>query len=219
MNELFACAVQEGVVMAENELELKQSNKSGLDLQIKLVDGRQLQISNKNKKSQQAYSVDVLSLDEKSKKIFFIAWKWLLASISIFLVMLLLLKILPNYLDANKNLYLGIILLSGTIVSLVSFMQFWKKTSRKQIFYSRNAHVPIITLRVGNPSQKVFTEFVTAIENRITKFRSHMDLSEEKQLTGEMKMLRRLSDNGIISKKDYENAKTKLFSGFDSKAG
>lgn len=216
---LFACAVQEGVVMAENELELKQSNKSGLDLQIKLVNGRELQISNKNKKSQQAYSVDVLSLDEKSKKIVFIAWKWLLASISIFLVMLLLLKILPNYLDANKNLYLGLILLSGIIGSLVCFMRFWKKTSRKQIFYSRNAHVPIITLRVGNPSKKVFAEFVTAIENRITKFRSHMDLSEEKQLTGEMKMLRRLSDNGIISKKDYENAKTKLFSGFDGKAG
>lgn len=43
-----------------------------------------------------------------------------------------------------------------------------------------------------------------------------MDVAEDKQLTGEMKMLRRLSDDGIISKKDYEKAKTKLFSGFDS---
>ena len=43
-----------------------------------------------------------------------------------------------------------------------------------------------------------------------------MDIDDEKQLTGEMKMLRRLSDQGVISKKDYENAKTKLFSGFDS---
>ena len=31
-------------------------------------------------------------------------------------------------------------------------------------------------------------------------------------------MLRRLSDDGVISKKDYENAKGKLFSGFDSTA-
>ena len=62
----------------------------------------------------------------------------------------------------------------------------------------------------------MLSDFITAIEKRIKKFRSHMDVSDEKQLTGEMKMLRRLSDAGVISKKDYEKAKAKLFSGFDS---
>ena len=44
-----------------------------------------------------------------------------------------------------------------------------------------------------------------------------MEIAEDKQLTGEIKMLRRLSDENIISKKAYESAKSKLFSGFDSK--
>jgi len=202
--------------MAENEYVLKQRNVSGCNLQIKLVDGRELQILSKGKKSEKSYSVDILSLQDESKKVALIAWKWLLYSIGFFLIMLLLLKALPGFLNADKNLYLGIVLAVGLIGSLVSFFLFWKKSSKKQVFYSRKANVPVVILGAGNPSKKSLSDFVAGIEKRIKKFRSHMDIDDEKQLTGEMKMLRRLSDEGVISKKDYEKAKAKLFSGFDS---
>lgn len=209
-------AVGNGDVMAEKEVILKQKNKSGLDFEIKLVGGRELQVSNKIKKIKQSYSIDILSLQDKSKKTTFIAWKWLIAGAGFFLIMLLLLKILPAYLGLNKNIYLAGILLTGVTGSLICLVKFLKNTTKKQIFYSRNADVPIITLLVNNPSQEIFTAFVYAVEKRIKKFRSHMDIAEEKQLTGEMKMLRRLCDRGIISKKEYEGAKARLFSGFDS---
>lgn len=202
--------------MAEKDIVFKQRNSFGLDTQIKLVDGRELQVISKDKKNKTAFSVDILSLQDKSKKVFFIAWKWLIASLSFLLVMLLLLKFLPPYLGSNKNLYLGLILLIGIVGTIFCFIKFWKFTSQKQIFYSRNAHVPIVILCAGKPSKKKFSAFIDSLEQRIEKFRSHMNLDEEKQLTGEMKMLRRLSDDGIISKKEYEDAKTKLFSGFDS---
>lgn len=202
--------------MAEKEIVFKQRNTLGVDVQVKLVDGRELQVSNNGKKTKQAYSVDILSLQDKSKKIISIAWKWLLACISSVLIMVLLLKFLPAYLTENKNIYLGVILLVGLLASVLSFIKFWKNTSQKQIFYSRNARVPIVILCAGKPSKKVFSSFIDYIEKRIKKFRSHMAIDEEKQLTGEMKMLRRLSDDGVISKKDYEKAKGKLFSGFDS---
>lgn len=203
--------------MAESEIVFRQRNTFGLDVQVKLVDGRELQILNKGPKSKQAYSVDILSLRDKSKKIFSIAWKWLIVSISFFLVMLLLLKVLPGYLDANKNLYLGIVLLVGLAGTIFSFIKFWKFTTQKQIFYSRNANIPIVTLCAGKPSKKTFSSFIDLIEKRIKKFRNHMHIDNDKQLTGEMKMLRRLCDDGIISKKDYDKAKSKLFSGFDSR--
>lgn len=202
--------------MAEKEIVFKQRNTLGFDVQVKLIDGRELQVSNRGKKSKQAYSVDILSLQDKSKKIFSIAWKWLAASIGFFLISILLLKFLPAYLTANKNLYLGLILLVGLVGTIYSFIKFWKNTSQQQIFYSRNAHVPIVILCAGKPSKKTFSSFIDSIEKRIEKFRSHMAIDDEKQLTGEMKMLRRLSDDGIISKKDYENAKAKLLGGFDS---
>lgn len=200
--------------MAENEFILKQRNSLGFDIQVKLVDGRELQVVNKGKKTKQTYSVDILSLQDKSKKTFFIAWKWLITGVSFILFMLLMLKFLPPYLGDNKNLYLGIILFAGILGGILSFVQFWKHTSKKQIFYSLNAHVPIIELNAGKPSKENFSVFINAVEQRIKKFREHMDIAEDKQLVGEMKMLRRLSDSGVISEKDYEAAKTKLFSGF-----
>ena len=203
-------------VMADNEVVFRQQNAAGFDIHIKLVDGRELQVLNKGKKSEQSYSVDILSLRDKSKKVTSVAWKWFASSLLFFTVMLILLKVLPNYLTEDKNLYLGIVLLVGIAGSVFSLIKFWKNTSQNQIFYSRNAHVPIITLRAGKPSNKTFTAFIEQIEERVKKFRNHMDIAQDKQLTGEMKMLRRLSDDGIISNKDYEQAKKKLFSGFDS---
>ena len=202
--------------MAESEIVFKQRNSLGFDVQVKLVDGRELQVASNGKKKKESFSVDILPLQDKSKKTFSIAWKWLISCVGFFLVMLALLKFLPAYLGENKNLYLGIILLVGLVGTIYSLIKFLKNTSKKQIFYSRNAHVPIVILCANKPSKKTFSSFINSIENRITKFRNHMDIDNEKQLTGEMKMLRRLSDDGVISKKDYEKAKEKLFSGFDS---
>ena len=202
--------------MAENDVSLKQRNSLGFELQIKLIGGRELQVGSKEGKTKRSYSVDILSLQDKSKKEIFIAWKWLFISIGFFIFTMLLLKILPAYLNDNKNLYLGIILFSGIVAGILGLVQFWKHSSRKQIFYSRNANIPIIELSVGKPTKSSFYDFVNKIEQRIKKFRDHMDIAEDKQLIGEMKMLRRLSDDGIISSKLYEAAKTKLFKGFDS---
>ena len=54
--------------MAEKEIVFKQRNTLGVDVQVKLVDGRELQVSNNGGKTKQAYSVDILSLQDKSKK-------------------------------------------------------------------------------------------------------------------------------------------------------
>lgn len=202
--------------MAEKELVLNQKDPLGFDVKVKLVDGRELQYFKKGKNINQSYSIDILSLQDKSKKVFVIAWKPLFTSFIIFSVTLLLLKFLPAYLAENKNMYLAAILVVGLIVSFIFLMKFWKNTTLMQIFYSRNARVPIIILRAGKPSKKYFSSFIASLEKRISQFRSHMEVDEDKQLTGEIKMLRRLSDDGIVSKKDYEKAKSKLFSGFDN---
>jgi hypothetical protein len=205
-----------GDVMAENDVSLKQRNSHGVEVQIKLVDGRDLHVLTKKKKSKQRYSVDILSLQDKSKKTIFVAWKWLFTSVVFFLLTLSLLKVLPAYLNENKNLYLAIILFSGGLGVILSFVQFWKHTSRILIFRSRHAHIPIITLRVAKPTKEIFSTFVDSVEQRIKKIHEHMNLPEDKQLVGEMKMLRRLCDENIITKKEYESAKSVLFSGFDS---
>ena len=123
-----------------------------------------------------------------------------------------------NYLHGpeNKNMYLAAVLLIGVLATITSLSRFFKKTSIKQIFYSRNALVPIVILSINKPNKKIFSSFVESVEKHIGITQKKNKISEEKQLAGEMKMLRRLSDETIISKKMYESAKNKLFSGFDS---
>ena len=213
--DVWLCRVYEDV-MAENDVSLKQRNSHGVEVQIKLVDGRDLHVLTKKNKAKQGYSVDILSLQDKSKKTIFIAWKWLITSVVFFLLTLFLLKVLPVYLNENKNLYLAIILFSGSLGMILSLVQFWKLTSRILIFRSRHARIPIITLHVGKPSKVMFSTFVDSVEQRIKKIHEQMNLPEDKQLIGEMKMLRRLCDEHVITKKEYESAKSVLFSGFDS---
>lgn len=208
--------------MAENEISLKQHNPQGIELHIKLVNGRELLVASKSKskskskKVKQVYSVDILSLQDKSKKILCIAWKWLFTSVIFFVLMLALLKFLPVYLGENKNMYLAVMIIIGVLGTITCIRQFFKKTSNKQIFSSRNALVPIIILSVNKPNKKTFSSFVESVEKHIGMAQKKHKISEEKQLAGEMKMLRRLSDETIISKKAYKSAKSKLFSGFDS---
>ena len=202
--------------MAENEVSLKQQSPEGFDLHIKLVNGRELIVASKNKKVKQVYSVDIISLKENSKKILCVSWKWLLASMSIYVLMLILLKFLPFYLVENKDMYLAVVLLIGVLGTIACLSRFFIKTSYLQIFSSRNADVPIVILSVNKPNKKIFSSFVKSVEKYIGMAQEKHKMSEEKQLAGEMKMLRRLSDETVISKKAYESAKNKLFSGFDS---
>lgn len=202
--------------MAENEFSLKQRSPSGLDIDLNLLNGRELQIKTKGKKQNQVYSVDILSLHNESKNILFIAWKWLAISVSFFVSMLLLLKFLPPYLDVNKNMYLAIIMIVGILGGITCLVQFFKKSSNKQIFSSRNANVPIIVLSVNKPNKNNFLSFINTIEKHIINIQENNKLTEEKQLSGEMKMLRRLSAQAIISKNTYESAKNRLFNNFDS---
>ena len=123
--------------MAENEVSLKQQDSQGIELHLKLVNGRELLVASKSKKVKQVYSVDIISLQDKSKKICCISWKWLFASISFFVLMLVLLKFLPVYLAENKNMYLAAVLLIGVLGVITSLSRFLKQTTYKQIFYSR----------------------------------------------------------------------------------
>ncbi len=203
--------------MADEMPLIKQSGASGMEIQVRLFDGRELQYAARSGKSKQSYSIDILSLQDKSKNVYMIAWNWLAIAAATFLLMLGLLVILPPVLGENKNLVLGLILLVGTVVSIFSLIRFFKNTSRRCIFYTRKAAVPVISLYANKPSAKALQAFVDKVEQRIKKIRSHLNIDEDKQLTGEMKMLRRLSDSGVISKKDYEAARAVLLSGFGSK--
>ena len=207
--------------MSSTELVLQQVTSDDFVVNVQFVNEREIRVIRKNKRGrqkEQAYMIDALSLGEGSKRMMRWGWKWFVTAVVFMLITLLSLKFLPPLLGENKNLSLGLILFAGIFGVIGSLVMFWKKTSRRQVFHTLNGKVPIIELHVGRPSKKEFNEFVKAFETMIEDIRSKFQVDEDKLLTGEMRMLRRLSEEGIISSEQYEKAKKKLFSGFDNSA-
>ena len=56
--------------------------------------------------------------------------------------------------------------------------------------------------------------FVKLLEQRIENAHNHMNLTKEQQITGEIKMLRRLMEESIIKNTDYEPARARLMKKF-----
>ena len=122
--------------------------------------------------------------------------------------MVLCLNFLP--MPGESMLYLASVYAVGLGVAAGCFYKAWKGTSQKQVFHSRGANVPLIELAINNPSKKIFDDFVGKVEELIQSSREGLVISSNNQLAGEMKMLRRLSEDGVLSASVYKKAKDGL---------
>ena len=81
-----------------------------------------------------------------------------------------------------------------------------------RVFVSRLARVRLFDIHIGKPNHRAYKSFLGKLNQSLTKARQFWNLKPEHQVAGEMRMLRRLSEEGVIKQSDYENAKKKLFS-------
>jgi hypothetical protein len=196
------------MIMANDFIEIHQQWAPGLGVKVKLLNGRELHVEKKAKPHRTKYIIDLLALEEISQQKTIFGWKWLIAGLAAILSMALCLRFLPM-LDESM-LYMALVSIVGLAVGAGCFFKAYKGTSRKQIFHSRSANVPLIELAVNNPSKKVFNDFINKLEELIQSSREGLVISTNNQLAGEMKMLRRLSEEGILNASVYKKAKAGL---------
>lgn len=195
-------------------MELEQSGQFGSKRQIQLLDNRELRIIEEQKRRRTEYSIDLLALEDSSRFKVCISWPWLLGGVVIVLLTLSIMRLLPEIAPSYSDLLSMPTGIVGGLAATACAYIFWLKSSRKQCFFSRHAKIPLVELQVGKPSRKEFKQFVDYLEQRIAMLRKHFNLSTEQQLSGEMRMLRRLSDRKVLNDADYKRAKTKLFNRF-----
>lgn len=195
---------------AEQIIEITQERGKGKTLCATLVKERELRVENVLSRKSLSFCVDVLALNDESKRKVVFAWKWALAGLLAVLVSLLVPSILSSLF--TEPLYTYLVYLAGASTGAACFYMAWKATSVRQVFYSRNAEVPIIKLIASKPSRKEFGDFVNRVEESIRAIQDKMNLSMKRQLAGEMRMLRRLSEEGVISPSDYKKAQASLLS-------
>jgi hypothetical protein len=58
---------------------------------------------------------------------------------------------------------------------------------------------------------KSYRSFIEQLNSYIQKTRTFWQLKLDQQIAGEMRMLRRLAGEGVITQRDYDQAKGRLF--------
>jgi len=136
-----------------------------------------------------------------------IVWKWLywalaagaLAGLSIYL----------GVSETVKPLYC---LLSGTIavtISLICSVIFVYLMRDEFIFKSRFGDARLFLIENKKPSQQEFDQYFIILQQAIDIARANIPVSD--RLVGELKMCRRLRDEGIIDDEAYTIARTAIF--------
>ncbi len=136
-----------------------------------------------------------------------IIWKWLYLSLAAGVL-------------AGLSIYLGIsetvkplyCLLAGTITVtayLIFSLIFIYLMRDEFIFKSRYGNARLFLIENKKPYQQEFDRYFICLQQAIEKAQMRMSVSD--RLVGELKMCRRLRDEGIISDESYTIARTAIF--------
>ena len=97
---------------------------------------------------------------------------------------------------------------TATLICLLLFAQ---NSYDKVVFSSQHGNVRLIELLNKYPDNESFRKFISRFILRVKSAKKNKNLSPSKFLAGELKELRRLRDEAVISAEIYETAKVEIF--------
>jgi len=146
-----------------------------------------------------------VSPDPKHNKV--IIWKWLFGALGAFTIACLCLYL------AAKNIvpleYCGVGGLVSVTLACISTLIFIYHMRDEYIFKSHFGGAELFLIENKRPNQTDFDSFFTGLQNTIDKAQSEISITDK--LVGELKMCRRLKDEGIITEAQYTAARTIIF--------
>lgn len=146
-----------------------------------------------------------LSSEPEHNKV--IVWKWLYWALAAGALAGLCL-----YLGLSETLTPLYCLVAGTVTStaaLIFGLIFFYLMRDEFIFKSRYGNARLFLIDNKKPSQQEFDQYFISLQQAIEKAQSKNSVSD--RLVGELKMCRRLRDEGIISDEAYTVARTAIF--------
>lgn len=194
----------------EVNAHLRQQGSYGLLREFQIVNGRNIRIAIGNKSKHKVFNVPMLALADKSKTRLHIAWAWLWLTVCGALAIPLYLVIKAQLALNNQNLDFAI--LGGlAIATFIGFIMLLMNLSRKRVYFTAYSKVPLFDILIGKPDSKSYKQFLEVLDSYSHKTRNEWNLKADQQIAGEIRMLRRLANEGVIAQKVYEEAKDKLF--------
>lgn len=203
----------EHVDLKEIDFEFEQSNKMrGFNNKLTLFNGAHCYqlIHNKHQRKYK-FRLSIHFLNPLPVRQHKIAWKWLIAAIPFFLLSAIMIYA-GLFSDTFKpSTYFLTILIAVFSALLICVLLTIQRSYDKWIFVSDCGKVNLIELLSNQPDPETFKTFVERLTLQIRKAKLTRNLSQSDLLAGELRELRRLKDETVISNEEYENAKRLIF--------
>ena len=176
-------------------------------------------IKNRHKRKYK-YRVALAYLDPRPVRERHIAWKWLYATLGFTLLTAITVYSvwLANWL--NPSIYLLELLVVEISATLICLLLFIHNSYDKIIFKSQYGRVKLIELLNRYPNKKAFREFISKFILQIKYSAKSKGYFQSGFLAQELVELRRLKDETVLDKEEYELAKKAILKheGFQAKA-
>ncbi|MDH5600651.1 MAG: hypothetical protein OEY78_05020 [Gammaproteobacteria bacterium] len=139
-----------------------------------------------------------------------ISWQWLLAVFYFSLTTLAYTVYLFYFQESSKLEKLLPFIVVFLLLSLGSFLMFLYRSPNVTEFKSRYGNCVVLSLLYNNPTKKEFKDFIEEIKLRSLLASQAVKIEKNKMLEIEMKELKRLRNEGIISHHHYAEAKARI---------
>ncbi len=136
-----------------------------------------------------------------------IVWKWLFAVLASGVVFGLFISFTINETIKTEYGFSGAV--ASLTASLIFLLIFIYQMRNEYIFTSHFGGAKLFLIENKKPDQEKFDSFFIKLQQTIDQSKARLSISD--RLLGELKMCRRLRDEGIIDDDTYTVARTKIF--------
>lgn len=166
-----------------------------------------LNLVKKKKSEEKKFRVNLAWLSSEPVHIKIIIWKWLYGALTFTALMGLFIFLTNN---GTLEITSGAVLSTASLTAaLILFLIFIYQMRNEYIFKSYFGGADLFMIENKKPEQAVFDKFFITLQQAIDKSKTGIPISD--QLIGELKMCRRLRDEGIIDDETYTIARTAIF--------
>lgn len=195
---------------SELTAQFEQSSKLKGEQRFEIFDKRFLRIKHQHKKNQLKFALDMVVLDPKAQHVVHYPWRWLGAGGAAAVLGLALLGLVYSGFNPDYALYLGLAgALALALAGLFAYL-FSIDLERKYVFQTRFGRVPIIELLENSANAKARSLFIDEVITWVNHTLEKANFSDQELRAGELKTLRRLTNEGAVAENLYDKAKNHI---------
>lgn len=159
------------------------------------------------RRNEPEHRINLSFVNPQPQRVLTIAWNWLSTAFASIVWSMVLLYV-GFFMNFSADIMMAAGILLGTC-SLISMMMFYYNTQDQLLYTSETGGVPLFDLVNYKPGDQLFERFQAQLRKHIELGQSR--LTPRERLVGELKELRRIRDEGLISNELYEQARGRIF--------